>query len=126
MIVHRIVVKVFAIIAINLVGKFRINHFINLSFLCLGHVSRDCTEPRSNNYNSGGGGGGGFRGGRGKKTKSFLSKKNCFIFNFKAVVAAAVAEVIVTDAPNQAISHVIVLNQIHVVIPINKVSKMIR
>ncbi len=32
----------------------------------LGHISRDCDEPRSNNYGSGGGGGGGFRGGRGK------------------------------------------------------------
>jgi len=28
-----------------------------------GHISRDCTEPRSNNFGSGGGGG--FRGGRG-------------------------------------------------------------
>jgi len=39
--------------------------------------------------------------------------------------AAAVAEVIAIDAQNQAISHVIVLNQIHVEIPINKVMMMI-
>jgi hypothetical protein len=41
------------------------------------------------------------------------------------VVAAAVAEVIATDVPNQAISPVIVLNQTHGVIPTNKVVMMI-
>jgi hypothetical protein len=42
------------------------------------------------------------------------------------VVVAAVAAAAVIDAQNQVILPVIVLNQIHVVIPINKVMTIIR
>jgi len=41
------------------------------------------------------------------------------------VVAVAAVEIHATDVKNQATLHVIVLNQIHVVIPINKVVMMI-
>jgi hypothetical protein len=66
-IVHRIVIKLYATTAIKqvLLNLF-IQIFINNQFF-LGHISRDCNEPRSNNYGGGGGGGGGgFRSSRGK------------------------------------------------------------
>jgi hypothetical protein len=47
-----------------------------------GHISRDCGEPRANNFNSGGGGGGGggFRsGGRGKEFFELKMCSNIFI-----------------------------------------------
>jgi hypothetical protein len=46
-------------------------------------------------------------------------------FFLKAAVVVVAVEVLVTDAQNQAILPVIVLNQIHVVIPINKAAMMI-
>lgn len=85
----------------------------------LGHISRDCGEPRSNNF---GGGGGGFRGGRGKNWQIFSFRK--FFFVFKAVVAVAVAAIVI-DVRNRDILLAIVPNQTIVRIPINKVLKMI-
>jgi hypothetical protein len=115
-IVHRIATKVYATIAINQVTLHPIELYILKHQFFTGHISRDCTEPRSNNY-GGGGSGGGYRSSRGKfllyiKLFDLLSE---FSFKVVAAVAAVVAEVIVTDARNQVILHVIARNRIHVV-----------
>jgi len=113
-IVHRIATKVYATIAINQVTLHPIELYILKDQFFTGHISRDCTEPRSNNY-GGGGSGGSYRSSRGKfllyiKLFDLLSE-----FLFKVVAAVAVVgEVIVTDARNQVILHVIVRNRIHV------------
>lgn len=78
----------------------------------LGHISRDCDETRSSNF---GGGGGGFRGGRGKL--SFSPESWSSLIEFIGQVAVVVVEeVIVIDAPNQVISHVIAPNPIIVLV----------
>jgi hypothetical protein len=81
-IVHRTAHKPSVITAINQVKRTSIYFFaFSNDQFSLGHVSRDCTEPRANNYNSGGsggGGGGGYRGGRG----TFLLCKNRLIYFF--------------------------------------------
>jgi hypothetical protein len=116
-IVHRIATKAYATIAINQVTLHPIELYILKHQFFTGHISRDCTEPRSNNY-GGGGSGGGYRSSRGKfllyiKLFDLLSD---FVFKVAAEVAVVVvAEVIVTDARNQVILHVIARNRIHVV-----------
>jgi len=105
---------VYATIAINQVTLHPIELYILKDQFFTGHISRDCTEPRSNNY-GGGGSGSGYRSNRGKfllyiKLLDLLSD-----FLFKVVAAVAVVvEVIVTDARNQVILHVIARNRIHV------------
>lgn len=74
-IVHQIVAKASAITAINLVRRSRVCDDDRLFFLSVGHISRDCSEPRSNSF-GGGGGGGGFRGGRGKDSVELKTSSN--------------------------------------------------
>ena len=66
MIVHRIAIKVFVTTVINQVRLNSILFYFITDQFSSGHISRDCTEQRSNNYGGGGGGGGGYRSGRGK------------------------------------------------------------
>ncbi len=114
MIVHRIATKAYATIAINQVTLHPMELYILKDQFFTGHISRDCTEPRSNNY---GGGGSTYRSSRGKfllyiKLFDLLSD---FVFKVAAEVAVVVvAEVIVTDARNQVILRVIARNRIHV------------
>jgi cellular nucleic acid-binding protein len=49
----------------NKTGNKKKFDLITYNQLSLGHISRDCNEPRSNNFGGGGGSGGGFRSSRG-------------------------------------------------------------